>query len=202
MFNYLKRLFTKKVSQKPVAILVGHSRLKNGHPEGGARSATGVSEHEYNMGLAHKLQKQLASRGVRSQIIGWYEGNNYAQAMTWLSSEVQRMDAVCAIELHFNASGPGANGHEWLYWHTSDESKALAYSIDVQFVKMLPQLRQRGIKAIRTGERGSMFCRKMHCPSIIAEPFFGTNAEDWSTAQTDKDTIAAAMATGIAKWMK
>ena len=39
------------------------------------------------------------------------------------------MESPCAVELHFNAAGLLANGHEWIYYHTSDESKALAYAL-------------------------------------------------------------------------
>lgn len=203
MFKFLKRLFHKKNKEMPlVAILVGHSRLVNGKPEGGAVSVGGVSEHAYNVDMAHRMQKTLGSMGVRSIILTWYEGHSYSSAVRWLSSEVQKMKARCAVELHFNAAGPQAHGHEWLYWHESDDSMKLAYAVNVEFVREFPELRQRGIKPVRSKDRGALMLQKMPCPTVIAEPFFGSNHDEWQAATTRKDDMATAMCRGIAKFLR
>ena len=102
-----------------------------------------------------------------------------------------------AIELHFNAATPKATGHEWLYWHTSEKGRLFARALRDSFEDCFPQLRSRGIKAKQKGSRGAGFLRLTHCPATIAEPFFGSNNEDWELALKNMEGIATSIAGGI-----
>jgi N-acetylmuramoyl-L-alanine amidase len=59
----------------------------------------------------------------------------------------------------------------------------------------------RGIKAKVSGERGGEFLKLTHCPAVIAEPFFGDNAQEWQTASSSVSAMAEAMATGICDYL-
>ena len=183
-----------------IAICVGHSRKINGRTEGGAISVDGTSEWEYNSGLADMISDQLDTLGHQVGIIDDYQGSGYTAAMEWVADQVEEWDADCAIELHFNSATPLGNGHEWLHWATSSRGKALAAHVEAAVIEAVPELRQRGVKAKGKGDRGGAFLRVTHCPALIAEPFFGSNEEDWQIAIEKKVAIAKAIAHGIDAW--
>jgi N-acetylmuramoyl-L-alanine amidase len=123
--------------------------------------------------------------------------------MQWLAAHLAERGADAAIELHFNSAGESARGHEWLYWKTSKSGKRLADSLDYEMRLQFPPVIHpaRGIKPRNSLDRGAEFLRRPHCPAIIAEPFFGSNAEDWKLATLHKDKVAIAIANGLAEWV-
>jgi N-acetylmuramoyl-L-alanine amidase len=111
---------------RKVAICIGHSRIG----DKGARSVGGISEWIYNSEVATLLAKQLKQRGIASAIIDDYPCESYSGAMSWLSKEVDKINADVAIELHFNSfSSSSAEGYEYLYYAHSAEGKRLALCI-------------------------------------------------------------------------
>jgi N-acetylmuramoyl-L-alanine amidase len=137
--------------------------------DSGAASVTGVTEWDYNSQLADMISdRTLRNDGVEA-----------------------------AIELHFNAATPSATGHEWLYWNTSEKGRLFARALRDSFEDCFPQLRSRGIRPRKKGSRGAGFLRLTHCPATIAEPFFGSNEEDWELALKNMEGMATAMAAGI-----
>lgn len=185
-----------------VALCVGHSRLINGRTEGGAISVAGVSEHVYNSGLARMIQSQLATRGIPSLIVDRYEGNGYTAAQRWLAAHLKAKGATLAIELHWNASeNDSATGHEWLFWQSSVKGKKLAGYLDFSHRESFPNLKARGLKPKGNGDRGAEFLKFTSCPAVIAEPFFGSNLNDWQHAEDHKEEIATAYAEGIRDYL-
>jgi len=189
---------------KKVAICVGHSRLVAGNHEGGAISTGGVSEWKYNVNLSAMIVDELDKWGIQSVEFKTYEGRTYGTAVSWLAERIKAAKCGAAVELHFNsAAGAGATGHEWLHWFLSERGKSLARSIHQEYSKRVPELKSRGLKAIGAmDDRGAGFLRQTHCPAVIAEPFFGSNAQDWAIAQAKKPEIAKAIAAGIARFSK
>lgn len=185
------------------AICVGHSRLVNGHPEGGAVAIDETtSELSYNTALAAMICLELDTLGMASTGIYRYPGNGYGAAQRWLAGELKALGATLAIELHFNSSdSPASNGHEMLYWHASVKGKALAAAIDAQFDSLLPAFRHRPLVAITAQDRGAQFLRGTHCPAVIVESFFGSNAGDWREGMARRATIARAIACGIRDYL-
>lgn len=186
-----------------LAICIGHSRLINGHPEGGAISHDGKkSEWNYNLSLAILIRQELKSHGIRAEIVSKYEGASYGSAQRWLAGHLRELEVIAAIELHFNAAdSPEAHGHEWLYWSTSGHGKRLAQCLEAEMCLGVPELRTRGIKPKGTGDRGAEFLRGTHCPAVICEPFFGTSPSDWATAQAKQAKIAKAIAEGVMEFL-
>ena len=189
--------------RRKVAICTGHSRMVVGRPEGGAVSVGGVSEWTYNVRLGAMIADEVERYGIQAVEFRIYEGKTYGGAVSWLASQIKAAGCEAAVELHFNSAGPDATGHEWLHWFTSDRGKSLASNVQSEMSKRVPELRSRGLKAIGgSDERGAGFLRQTHCPAVIAEPFFGSNASDWAIAEAKKPEISKAIAAGIARFFK
>lgn len=185
-----------------IALCIGHSRLKNGRVEGGAVSVGGESEWSYNRQLAEMIVDELGQRMIDTLEVSRYEGAGYGAAQRWLADRLKKSGATLALELHFNASDdPDANGHEWLYWHSSKQGKLLAESINAEMCLAVNSIRTRGAKPRFTGDRGAEFLRGTHCPSVICEVGFGSNARDWQVMVEQKARIARAIAHGILEFL-
>lgn len=183
-----------------IALCIGHSRLVNGRSEGGAISVGGESEHSYWSAVAPLIADALLP--LDSCIITRYESASYGSAMRWLARRLREINAKGAVELHFNSTtNERAEGHEWLYWHSSTKGRALAAALDASYGAAFPTLKSRGLKAITTGGRGAGFLRGTHCPAAIAEGFFGSSHSDFSFAHANRARIAAAIAAGIRAWV-
>ena len=200
MFKWLKNIMSGNTYK--IALCIGHSRKAGKTRDGGAVSIGNVQEWDYNRDLAVSIQNMLTQDGHTVKIFDTYEGIGYEAAMLWLAGSVKSFGADVAIELHFNsADSQAACGHEWLYLKLSDKSMMLAAHIDKQFIQNLPELRHRGLAAMSSGDRGYTFCKTIHCPCVISEPFFGSNKHDWEIAVTKKSTIAKSIAYGLISWL-
>ena len=191
------------MSTPRIALCIGHSRKINGRRDGGATSVGGISEWNYNHTLADLIGAHLTRNRLQWFILDDYQGIGYVTSMRWVAGQIAERGADVAIELHFNSATPTARGHEWLYWHSSAAGKRLAESLDYEMRIQLPPhtLPARGKKPVEASGRGSEFLRRTHAVAAIAEPFFGSNEDDWKIASTHQDKIAIAIANGIAEWV-
>lgn len=183
-----------------IALCVGHSRFINGKRDGGAVSVGKVNEWTYNLDLAKMVSERLSRHEVI--IVSAYQGNGYTSSMRWLAGYLKEQKADVAIELHFNAAGPTARGHEWLYYHNSGKGLLLAKSLNFAMKTHVPEALSRGTKPLDAGDRGNEFVKLTHCPAVIGEPFFGSSASDWRIAVDKKPQIADAYAEGLTEWGK
>lgn len=180
-----------------VAICVGHSR----DGDKGAYSIGGVSEWDYNSKVAVLLARKLRASGLDPVVVKVYPKRAYSAAIRWLSSFVRDHNIDIALELHFNSASPSAQGFEYLYWHTSKEGLSLASCLMASHRSAKPDSVNRGVKAINQG-RGSYLLRKLHCPVVICEPFFGSNRNDWQTYEHSHDTVASIYSQGINRYFE
>lgn len=182
-----------------IAICVGHSRTGD---RTGALSVDGVSEWDWNYGVGMRLVRILSSMDIEAVLISRYPRVGYTAAITWLDSELNRIGATAAIELHFNSSDdPSSHGNEWLHWHSSLSGKRLAQSLERNFKTAFVGSRQRGLVPISSdGQRGGQFLRRTPCPAVICEPFFGSNRNEWASIGNAQERYATALATGLKEW--
>jgi N-acetylmuramoyl-L-alanine amidase len=179
-----------------IAICIGHSRKIKGRYDGGAYSSwLKMNERDFNLEVASHLSKHLMQNGIPCRVISDYAGAGYGSAMVDVAKQAKDAHASLAIELHFNSATPSANGHEWLYWHSSAKGKALAQAFNAQFGKDHPNIKARGIKGITAQDRGGAFLRVTSCPSIIVEPFFGSNESD--CRQVTPESVAKSYAKAL-----
>jgi N-acetylmuramoyl-L-alanine amidase len=186
-----------------IAICVGHSRRVRGNPEGGAVSASGISEHELNSELAGIVQEKLKALGIESVIFDKYVGATYSAAMTDIARQVKKYGADIAMELHANSSdSESANGYEFLCYETSTKARRLAILFLSEFGRAFPASRARGVKLCNRSSRGSLFLRLTHCPAIITEPFFLSNKGEYAKYLQELPRIAEAYTNAIQNYFK
>ena len=184
-----------------IALCVGHSRLlASGTPEGGAWTHDGTtSEWKWNSALVRVIAAELHDvHGIAAYIVNDYGPREYYGAMHWLGQELRRLGNIkLAVELHFNASSATANGHEWLHYQGSIKGRLAATELHLAMMRHFPGIRARGVKTPIEG-RGAAFLKETHCPAVLAEPFFGSNAQDWETMRRNPEKLATAIAEGLA----
>lgn len=182
-----------------IAICVGHSR-----GDGGAVSVGGVNEWHFNKLLARDIREILTTAKRQSIIVDRYAQTGYTRAMTLLANSLASQGVKVAVELHFNSGETAkATGHEWLHWSKSVPGRALAQALQTQMVAAFPEHKSRGLIGIASEkDRGGGFLRRVKCPAVICEPFFGSNPADWDSFETRREVLAAVIADGILTYLK
>lgn len=175
-----------------IAIIVGHSRLKNGY----YTSATGyVNEYKYNKSLAKYVAKYVKKyTGKQVDVIRCPE-KKFIRSTEEYGYKVPRVNKGnydLIIELHLNASSnPTANGTEVLYYPNSKEGEQTAKAVQQELAKYY---KDRGIKA-----RGDLYILRDTKPvAVLIESFFCTNKEDCK--KLTKTQLAKAIARGVNKY--
>ena len=60
-----------------------------------------------------------------------------------------------------------------------------------------PEMVSRGVKPRGPKQRGSYFLRKVRPVAVIAEPFFGSNKEEWRMINSNRGRLAGVYARAI-----
>ena len=182
-----------------VGVCIGHSRSG----DAGAVSVGDVSEWNYNVPVGEKVTALLQAAGVEVLFLTAYEGGSYGSAMSWVARELDAFGADCAIELHFNSASASARGFEHLYWHSSSKGKDLALAIFDGQAQAFPDSVARDVKPKTSNDRGSGFLSKPACPTVIVEPFFGSNQDDWEQYRSEaaQDKLAGVYADAILSFL-
>lgn len=166
---------------KKVALIIGHSQQ-----EQGASNHNGMTEWAYNSMLVGLIAEKLKQAGgIDFEIVN-------RTTLKALPEAVNETDADIAISFHANAFNTRATGSEVLYWHSSDEGKALSERINWAICEALG-LRNRGLKSIKSGERGAYLLQKTTMPCVILEPFFIDNDKDLKAAMDKQIDLADAI---------
>ncbi|MBT6509644.1 MAG: N-acetylmuramoyl-L-alanine amidase, partial [Rhodospirillaceae bacterium] len=168
-----------------LALVVGHTKSS---PGATAAAPINDSEYRWNKELAEMMLAHAAGMaGVAAKVFqrdGVGVAGAYRQAWEW--------GAEGSIELHFNAAGPSATGSETLY--VTPLSLPLAEAVQDATLTVLG-LRDRGVKTslAASGGRGEQNLMQMGGrPSILTEPFFGSNPADATVARQQKSALARA----------
>lgn len=103
---------------------------------------------------------------------------SYTQRIKNTASKLDNFDLV--IEAHFNAATPKANGVETLYYFESEKGKEYAKMFsDIINTQTGIKLRNNGLKAlVNKKDRGFASVYYPKPPTILIEPFFGSNMND------------------------
>ena len=124
----------------------------------------------------------------------------YKKEMRDVYGRVNQWDPDANIELHFNAAGQDATGTETLHAGTKN-GKMLASACQESMVAILG-LPDRGLKKRKATQRGGPSLWYPKAPSVIIEPFFGTNAKDVKVIQAKGPAaIARAILTGANNYL-
>lgn len=179
-----------------VTICIGHSSKEQGSTTQDGKH----SEYEFNSILAQAVVCGLKTRGYIVYLVNRLTDGG-GTGMTADVKAVNKHDTDCIVELHANAFNSVVNGCETLYWHTSKKGKILAQSIQNEVVSVLKN-NNRGIKPIKTGDRGAKVLKESYAPMVILEPFFIDNPDEYNNAVSKFDKLAESIVYGIKNYFK
>lgn len=168
-----------------LAIVIGHHKAGKGAY---AKAPIDAFEYDWNGQLAKLMEAHTATiEGLEVKRF-FRDGVGLKGAY----AAVREWGADAAMELRFNAAGPKATGTETLF--VTAESEALAEAIQDATLDCLA-LRDRGLgnPAKHKGGRGKQNLTQMRGhPSVLTEPFFGSNPSDCAVAHKHMQALAEA----------
>ena len=181
-----------------LAIVIGHSASR---PGAWGKAPLSMYEFTYNKELADVIETLsvnyplLCRTFLREGLQGLRSA--YAEVNKW----IDKQPGVC-IELHFNSfTVPTARGTETLFKMRTAEKFA-----EVIHEAILPVFERdwrtdRGVSQIGVG-RGSLNLTLANCPSIILEPFFGSNPADARLGMVKRQEYATAILNGVVTYFQ
>ncbi|MHC2289858.1 N-acetylmuramoyl-L-alanine amidase [Bradyrhizobium barranii] len=190
-------------SSARVAIVVGHNARSPGSSAGAPLSRT---EFAFNVEVAAFMQRNAAQYNIELQVFTRQSDPSVQHEIRAAYEQVAAFNPVCAVELHFNSSDdPTATGTEVLLVGGKPAAAALASSM-VSSVRSALGLRLRGnngLAVISRGDRGWISVSALpNVPSILCEPFFGSNPNDClKVAALGEEKLALAYLRGLREFV-
>lgn len=172
-----------------IALIVGHEE----NAQGAYNETYDVTEYDFNTTLVEYVSDFLKLEDIDHVVV--FRENGYSQ----LPYDVNRTGADLAIEFHFNGAGPRVNGSEVIYYPGSIKGERFAEILQRHTVECLG-FKDRGIKTPVNG-RGNSLLRLTKMPTVIYEPFFGTNDRAMSIALDRREEIAGAVCDAIKEYI-
>ncbi len=168
---------------KLCALVIGHKKSSPGAMNQSAR----LTEFDFNEELAFKIEQQISKVNIQRV---------YRRTFSTLPSDINELEADFIISLHCNAFNKTASGTETLYYHRSKNGKLMAEILNNQLVSAL-NLKNRGIKAKTSEDRGGSLLKNTLAPCVIAEPFFIDNDSDLEIAISKQQQLIRAYVEAI-----
>ena len=122
----------------------------------------------------------------------WHDENisGYTSRIKNTANKINKVNFDLVIEMHFNSAvHPSANGCETLYYYRSAKSKkyAMLFS-DIVTRETGIKSRNGGLKALTNKkDRGFASVYYTKAPTILIEPFFGSNESDCKKIESPKN---------------
>lgn len=164
-----------------IALTAGHDKYRmKGAIANSKLLGRGISENEFwNIFIEELLPKLNFSNLEFKQ---FHRPNQkaigYNESMRQQHNEIDKWGADLDLELHFNAGGINATGHEVLHYIGSKRGEEFATLLDKSFDKYL-QNKDRNRKPTPKGERGSYGLYVGKSASLITEAFFGIEIDNF-----------------------
>lgn len=165
--------------------MAGHSSK-----DGGAVTCLGgVSEHELAQMVIPGVKAALEGMGYEVEVTERERSGGTTPVYSALAANATKADL--AVELHFNsADAASAQGAEWLYYGPSGRSRAVAEAMLAEWCRQAG-FKSRGVLPVygeqahagRYTTRGWNAFLKSRMPFFMAEPFFGSNAQEAGRAE-------------------
>jgi len=152
-----------------IAIVIGHHEKS----KGAFSNFFGLAEFDFYNKVAEKLNGVSIFRHDSSIA-------SYSSRILDTATRINKTEFDLVVELHFNSfSNPNANGCETLFFERSELGRKYA---DI-FSKKVNEctgisLRNQGLKPLSKGDRGYASVYHTKAPTILIEPFFGSNDSD------------------------
>ena len=153
-----------------IAIVVGH----HSNSKGAFSPYFNMSEWTFYNEVVKHIESDFKLFRHNPVIVG------YTSRIKDTSYRINKIGFDLVIELHFNAATPQANGCETLYYFNSKKGRNYA----LEFSELVSdstgiKLRNGGCKPlVNKKDRGYASVFYPHAPTILIEPFFGSNERD------------------------
>lgn len=152
-----------------IAFVVGHTEKD----KGAYSPHLNISEWDfYNEVLEH----------IPNANVFYHDPNirSYTARIKNTAEKLNKINLDLVIEMHFNAATPQAHGCETLYYYNSKTSRSYAKVFSETVYNWTGiKLRNNGLKAlVNKHDRGFASVYYPNAPTILIEPFFGSNKED------------------------
>jgi len=157
-----------------LAVIVGH----NDDAEGAfAGSPLNISEFDYNNIVARHMEAAGEEYNFDVRVINRRASSSTRREIEAAYKEADDWGAETIIELHFNlVSDASVTGTETLVRNGRD-SMVIARAVQDEMVAVL-RLRNRGVKVRGPDDRGGISLHASDAPTVLVEPFFGSNRDD------------------------
>lgn len=176
-----------------IAVVVGHSLLKNGcYTSADGRKYGGCNEYKWCKVFSKQVASVLKKNGhaVKRIVCPEKKFTSSTQEKAYKLNLINPGNYDLVIELHLNSSIPAAKGVEVLY--KSDAGKKYAKKIQKQLATVFSD---RGIK-----KRDDLYMLNgTKPPALIIETFFCTNKGDYKKAKglAKRTKLAKLVAKGV-----
>jgi N-acetylmuramoyl-L-alanine amidase len=186
--------------QYKLGIVIGHTASRGG--------AVGVApinanEHSWNTMMAKLFHDEFYGPRITNKVSVMVVTRD-SIGVSGIEEAYARLGhwgADAVMELHFNSyTYSGASGTETLF--STELSAGFAFAVQEAMCSALG-LGDRGLKRVNNGDRGfSSLNQLLTTPSIIIEPFFGSNPADCRTMYEKKKTFVSAVSLAILKYFE
>lgn len=192
---------TAKKTPPHVSIVIGHSNYAKGADGVGALSP------EYDYYKKMFIDKfDLSGKSIHDSGDFTYSIHNRNKGLTAAYAQADSYNPLFTVELHYNASvNPIAQGNETLYVSKSGHKVASLYNrhfMELGKNLYVSDLKDRGIKKVGKGGRGWYNMTRSKYPSILIEPFFGSNSYEARYASSRISLLRTAIMQAIGKTAK
>jgi N-acetylmuramoyl-L-alanine amidase len=146
------------------------------------------------------MERLGAEFGIQVKVFFRKRAGDYSIEIDTAYAPVNAWGPDAILELHFNASDGAATGTETLVGTTTVAGGKLATAVQAAMVRTL-KLADRGVKQIPRGGRGSRSLYAGKAPSVLVEPFFGSNARNCAAAhRLGTEGFARMYLAGVRAW--
>lgn len=181
-----------------VAIVIGHNRIAKG---ASATPPLSTTEFPFNSRVAQQMKDEADEYNLLCEMFFREPSTSYSKEIAQAYAAVERWKPDCCIELHFNSGPPAATGSETLMGADRKAGRSLADNVQEEILSTLG-LPNRKVKIVQSGDRGggSLYALPS-VPTIIVEPFFGSNAGDCQkVGSAGEEKLARAYLRGARDW--
>ena len=162
-----KKYKLMEIKNNKIAFVIGHTP---GADKGAYSETLQKTEFELFKSFADGFLQELGDVFTHDASI-----SSYTQRQSETAQRTKEYDY--AFELHFNAAGINAVGCEGLYYHSNSKGKKIAERF-CELVRAKMNIKSRGAKPLKDGDRGFGFVQKQKGTALVLEPFFGSSPED------------------------
>lgn len=186
-----------------LAIIIGHKSTEQGAT---GLKPLGMSEWKFNKDFMFPLIQKFAKRKLDFEVEMFDKsGGSYATAGRTVDMWLSGADKGCAIELHFNSAGVGAYGTETLVEADDPTTFAFAKLCQDNMCEVFSRTYSsgdRGVKKLKSGERGHYPLLCVKSPIVIVEPTFaGSNPVEATFLWSRKEAYAKCLVDAAAEFL-